>query len=125
MNQLYNVFDGFIHDDKRECRLVGRDRFLKAGGGARRRGCGVNTFRENRNATELPIRHNLTSGEDLTELGCKRTRCFVTGMFERCRLNLTNKADLVANMDQPTNVVRETHTLDAGCVEVLIKENKT
>ena len=56
MNQLYNVFDGFIRDDKRECRLVGRDRFLKAGGDTGHRGYGVYTFREGSNATELPIR---------------------------------------------------------------------
>ena len=44
-------------------------------------------------------------------------------MFERCRLNLPNNADLVANLDEATNVVRETHTRDTGC-EVIMKDDK-
>jgi hypothetical protein len=45
-------------------------------------------------------------------------------MLERCRLNLTTKADLVAILDEATNVVRETHARDTGCVEVMIKEKE-
>jgi hypothetical protein len=44
-------------------------------------------------------------------------------MFERCRLNLPNNADFVADWDEATNVVRETHTRDTGC-EVIMKEVK-
>jgi hypothetical protein len=48
----------------------------------------------------------------------------VTGMFERCRLNLTTKADLAASLDEATTVVRETQTRDTACVEIMIKENR-
>jgi hypothetical protein len=48
----------------------------------------------------------------------------ITGMLGRSRLNLTNKTVLVASLDEATNVVRETHTRDNGCVEVMIKENE-
>jgi hypothetical protein len=41
-------------------------------------------------------------------------------MFERFRLNLPNNADFVADWDEATNVVRETHTRDIGC-EVIMK----
>jgi hypothetical protein len=120
----YNVSDGFIHDDKREFRLGSRAGGLKAGQDIWRRRYVVYTFRKDSHATELPIRHNYFLGVDLTELPCKETRCFVTGMLERCRLNLTTKADLVAILDEATNVVRETHTRDTGCVEGMIKEKE-
>jgi hypothetical protein len=54
----------------------------------------------------------------------QRDPVLVTGMFGRSSLNLTNKVVLVASLDESTNVVRETHTRDDGCVEVMIKENK-
>ena len=44
-------------------------------------------------------------------------------MPERCRLNLKKKANFVANLDEATNVVRETHTRDTGC-EVIMKDDK-